>query len=159
MKNILLSVFVIFASLGVLGCSEKLPDGMPKLYKVTLVFQQEGVPVSGASVRLVPQFTSQWGVGGSTNAQGQVQLKTHGEYVGVPAGKYKICVTKNESEGELPRMDRPTAPMKHFNLVEAQYSSPDKTTLEIEITDGKNKFEPFDLGKAVRVELVPPGSR
>ena len=138
------------------GCSEKLPDGMPKLYRVTLRFHQEGAPLDEAAIRLIPQFDCPWVVGGSTNAKGEVQLKTHGNYDGVPAGKYKITVNKFVSEGELPKMGEYTPPMKHFNFVETQYTLPNETPLEIEIVSGKNKFEPFDLGKAVRLELVAP---
>ena len=138
------------------GCSEPTPDGMPPLYSVTLQFQQEGVPLDEASIRLIPQFDNPWASGGSTNAKGEVFLKTHGKYDGVPAGKYKISVNKFVSEGELPKIGVYTPPMKHFNLVETQYTSPNETPLEIEVVKGKNKFPPFDLGKAVRLELVAP---
>ena len=149
--------FCIIVLLSICGCSEPRPDGMPPLRRVTLEFHQEGVPISEASVQLMPQFASQWSVGGSTNAKGQVELKTHGKYVGVPAGKYKICVNKSESEGELPEIGKVTAPMKFFYLVETKYTLADQTPLEIEVGEGKNKFEPFDLGKAVRLEVIPPG--
>lgn len=142
--------------LTICGCSEPKPDGMPPLYGVTLQFHQEGAPLDEASVRLIPQSDNPWIVGGSTNAKGEVRLKTHGKYDGVPAGKYKISVNKFVSEGELPKVGEYTPPMKHFNLVETQYTSPIETPLEIEIVKGKNKFPPFDLGKAVRLELAAP---
>lgn len=150
---------VLFCSvvfLGFSGCSEPLPDGMPKLYPVTLEFQQKGTPISDASVRLVPQFNSQWAVGGSTDAKGRIQLKTHGKYPGVPAGKYKICVNKFENEGELPVIGEDTPPMKHFNLIDTPYTLPNQTPLEIEVVEGTNTFEPFDLGEPVRIELKKP---
>ncbi len=155
--NINIARYSLFALLFFsIGCSEPRPDGMPPLYPVTLEFKQEGTPVSEASIRLIPQSTSQWAVGGSTDSNGKVQLKTHGKYTGAPEGKYKICVNKFVSEGELPQIGKSTPPMVHFNLVETQYTLPNQTPLEIEIVKGKNKFEPFDLGKAVRLEITPP---
>ncbi|MDR1958393.1 MAG: hypothetical protein LBQ54_05040 [Planctomycetaceae bacterium] len=147
---------VVFCALFAFGCSEPLPDGMPPLYPVTLTFQQEGAPLEEASIRLIPQFPCEWISGGSTDAGGRVQLKTHGKYHGVPAGKYKICVNKFHSEGELPTMDKPTKPMTHYNLVETQYTLPNQTPLEIEVIAGKNEFPPFDLGKVTQIELAAP---
>ena len=150
------SFFGFIVLLTMIGCSEERPDGMPPLYKVTLQFHQEGTPLGEASIRLIPQFDSPWTVGGSTNTKGEVRLKTHGKYDGVPAGKYKICVNKFVSEGELPQIGVYTPPMKHFNFVEPQYTQSKETPLEIEVVKGKNKFQPFDLGKAVRLELTAP---
>jgi len=150
------SLFGLTVLLTMIGCSEERPDGMPPLHSVTLQFHQEGVPLGEASIRLIPQFDSNWAVGGSTNAKGESRLKTHGKYDGVPAGKYKISINKFISEGELPQLGGNTPPMKHFNLVETQYTLPNQTPLEIEVVKGKNTFQPFNLGKAVRIELVPP---
>jgi len=149
-------LLIIMVLLTTIGCSEPLPDGMPPLYPVTLKFHQNGELLDEASIRLIPQFDSPWAIGGSTNAKGEVRLKTHGKYDGVPAGKYKITVNKFVSEGELPLPGQNTPPMNHFNLVETEFTLPNKTPLEIEVVEGKNHFEPFDLGEGVRSELVSP---
>ena len=156
MKPVLCSSLVVL--LTIIGCSEPKPDGMPPLYSVTLQFHQEGTSLDEASIRLFPQFDCPWIVGGGTNVKGEAKLQTHGKYDGVPAGRYKISVNKFVSEGELPKMGEYTPPMKHFNLVEPQYTTVDDTPLEIEVVPGKNSFPPFDLGEAVRLELVAPGS-
>ena len=155
MKYAHASIFLLLF-LTIIGCKEDRPEGLPKLHSVTLIFQQEGVALDEASIRLIPQFDSPWAVGGSTNAKGEVRLKTHGKYDGVPAGQYKICVNKFVSEGELAKIGESATPMRHFNLVETKFTLPNQTPLEIEVVDGRNSFPPFDLGKADRVELIAP---
>jgi hypothetical protein len=150
--------FGLMVLLTIVGCSEKLPDGMPKLIKVSLTFKQEGKPLSGATVSLVSEDPAiKWTVGGSTNNNGVVILKTHGIYTGVPEGEYKICVKKFVMEGELQTMANPGAPPpRDYNLVESQYGYPDDTPLAIEIKSG-SKYEPFDVGKAVKELVKAPG--
>ncbi|MDR1493121.1 MAG: hypothetical protein LBT05_10415 [Planctomycetaceae bacterium] len=159
-KFLLTGLTVVLYSSFFVGCEEPKPEGMPKLHPVTLTFQQEGKPLAEASIRLLPQFPCTWFSGGSTDANGHAKLVTHGKYNGIPAGKYKICVDKFYSEGDLPSMDpnKPTKPMIHYNLVETKYTLPDKTPLEIEVKEGKNSFEPFDLGKVTKEQLKAPGT-
>ncbi|MDR1384735.1 MAG: hypothetical protein LBJ67_12955 [Planctomycetaceae bacterium] len=159
-KILLTGVTVVLCLLFSVGCAEPKPEGMPQLYPVTLTFQQEGKPLTEASIRLLPQFPCTWFSGGSTDTNGRAKLVTHGKYNGIPAGKYKICVDKFYSDGELPSMDpnKTTKPMVHYNLVETQYTLPDKTPLEIEVKKGQNSFSPFDLGKAVKEQLKRPGT-
>lgn len=142
------------------GCGQELPDGMPELYPTTLTFTQEGKPLAEASVVLVPQFDCAWMVSGLTDADGSVRLKTHGKYDGAPAGKFKICVTKTVSEGELPTMGSSQAavPMTFYQAVEAQYGKADTTPLEIEIGADKKPVTSFDAGKAVKAKQAAPPS-
>jgi len=150
--------FSFLVLMTVIGCTEKLPDGMPKLVKVSLTFTQEGKPLPGATISLLSEDTSfGWTVGGVTDNNGVVVLKTHGSYTGVPEGKYKICVQKFVKEGELQTMDNPGAPPpKDYNFVESQYGQPKETPLSIEIKSG-SKHEPIDVGKAVKELLKAPG--
>ena len=155
----ILCVFLGFLLLfGTSGCGEKYPEGMPKLTKVSLTFTQEGKPLQGATVSLFsvdPDF--KWAVGGSTDNNGVVVLKTHGSYTGAPEGQYKICVRKYVREGELQTMANPGAPPPmDYNFVDAQYANHNDTPLSIEIKSG-NKYEPFDLGPAVKELLKAPG--
>jgi len=146
----------------VLGCAEPLPEGLPELHPVTLEFTQAGAPLAGASVQLVPVDTSNtWVSGGGTDSSGKVSVQTHGKYDGAPAGKYKVCVTKMETEGEAGGLDpaNPNAAastQKVFTLVDPQYTVQNTTPLEIEITGSGDSFEPFDLGEAVRAEVAAP---
>jgi len=144
--------------LGMTGCSEKLPDGMPKLIKVTLTLTQEGQPLSEANVSLFSEDPSfKWTIGGTTDAKGAVVLKTHGQYIGAPEGTYKICVKKFMREGALQTLDNPGAPPpKDYNLVESRYGQQNNTPLSIVIKTG-NKYEPFDVGQAVKEQLKAPG--
>ena len=152
--------YALIVLLTITGCSEKLPDGMPKLLKVSLTFQQEGKPLPDATVTLFSEAPSfQWTVGGTTDNRGVVVLKTHGSYTGVPEGMYKICVKKFVREGELQTMDNPGAPPpKDYNFVDSQYGQQKDTPLSIEIKSG-NKYEPFDLGPAVKELLKAPGMK
>ena len=154
----LVPYFSLLVFMTFVGCSEKLPDGMPKLVKVSLTFTQEGKPLAGATVALHPEGTSsQWTVGGVTDNHGVVVLKTHGNYTGVPEGKYKICVQKFVREGELQTMANPGAPPpKDYNLVESQYANKNDTPLSIEIKSG-SKYESVEAGKAVKELLKAPG--
>ena len=113
---------------------------MPKLYPVSLMFTQEDAPCEGAGVFLNSQDGNMWPVGGSTDKDGVVVLKTQGQYPGVAPGKYKITVSKTESEGE-----------KSFDVIAPDYGSSTKSPFDIEVVAGKNNFEPFELGKKVRV--------
>src|SRR5690554_1323859 len=98
-----LGIFIIHAC--ILGCGESLPPGMPELHPVKLEFTQAGVPLAGAAVQLVPlDATSRWVSGGGTDALGIAIPHTHGTYPGVPAGKYKVCVTKTQTQGETAEM-------------------------------------------------------
>ena len=143
---------------GISGCGEKYPDGMPKLINVSLTFTQEGKPLSGATVSLFSEDPSfKWAVGGTTNDNGVVVLKTHGIYTGVPEGAYQVCVNKFISEGEPPTIANPNVPPpRNYNLVESQYSNRRETTLSLEIKSG-NKYETFEVGKAVKEQLKVPG--
>ena len=140
------------------GCREEYPEGMPKLSKVSLTFMQEGKPLSEATVTLFTEDPSfQWAVGGTTDHNGVVVLKTHGTYTGAPEGRYKIGVRKFLREGELQTMANPGAPPpKDYNLVAPQYGHQNETPLSIEIKPG-GKYEPYDLGPAVKEQLKAPG--
>jgi len=165
-QRILNSSLILFVlAFWVAGCTgSDRPDGLPELHSVVLEFNQAGTPLATASVRLIPQDTSNtWASGGTTDASGKAVLRTHGKFDGVPAGKYKVCVTKQEMselQDMMPGGDSPEPPAsaagKNYDLVDPQYSSPSKTPLEIEVTAGSNSYEPFDLGEAVRTEKAGP---
>ncbi|MDR2439017.1 MAG: hypothetical protein LBE12_06580 [Planctomycetaceae bacterium] len=149
----------IFLSLGLIGCSEEKPNGLPKLYSVSLQFTQDGIPCEGASAHLDSQDGSPWTVGGSTDATGTVAFKTHGKFVGVPSGKYKVTVSKVEREevGPPPKNMYKSQEIVMYDLIDPIYSNPKTTPLEIEVLPDKKFLESFDLGKKIRVKVVKPG--
>jgi len=150
----------------VTGCGQAKPDGLPPLQKVSLILQQDGSPLAGASVSLFPEDKSiKWSVGGRSNDRGEVVLRTHGQYTGVPLGKYVITVTKQEfTQSSLPE----TAPLDPgeyaewqrkkeeevlpvYDLVNPTLGSQTTSTLTIEITK-ESKSETIDCGSAIRQE-------
>jgi hypothetical protein len=76
------------------------------------------------------------------------------QYEGVPAGKYKVVVSKTETiPGVIGASDGSTqgTPDQYFHLVEPQYSDSTKTPLTLEIVKGTSRYE-IDAGKAVRIQ-------
>ena len=169
MKRLFLLVFV---SVGMLaGCSgAPRPDGFPKLYPVTLTIQQDGQPLAGAMVMLIPSSPQQWGVGGTTDAQGKVNIRTHGQHDGAPEGNYAVVITKRESVSPVPieirngtiqqqeewNRKNPTARVAIFNLIEAEFQSAETTPLKINV-ERKTVHQTLDAGKAVRIPVVTRG--
>ena len=79
------------------GCGgQKLPDGMPKLTSVVLTVKQDGAPLEGAVVGLLPldPANSRWNAGGVTDKNGQAKIRTLAQYDGAVPGKYKVTVVK-----------------------------------------------------------------
>ena len=151
------------------GCGgEKLPDDIPKPYPTVITITQDGQPLAGASVVLVPMDPSNtWHAGATTDASGKATLQTHVKYDGVVPGKYYIIVSKFEPaqkeavvvpnqetdpEGYARYMETSAkdATGGGYDLVDLKFSkaSPDVT---IEVVAGTNE-QTVDVGKAVRVE-------
>jgi len=141
------------------GCGKQRPDWLPELYPMTIIIIQDGKPLEGASVQLIPSDSGRFAVSGTTDIAGQAVLKTSGQYSGVPAGQYKVVVTKTEIEkiGPPPKDEYSSQPIINYHLVETQYGSRKTTPLEIEIVSGKNETKTFDIGKKIRekVEAAP----
>jgi len=165
-------LFILFPCVLILfvaGCGgEQRPAGMPPLHPTTLTFTQEGAPLADAAVTLFADdaANTQWSFGGTTDRSGVVRIQTQG-FNGVPAGTFRIVVSKTETEGTAVVADessdlgdlggaRPAAAAsdgpRSFNLVDAKYRSAATTDLELEVTPGRNA-QTFDLGPAVREEI------
>ena len=92
---------------------------------------------------MIPLDNSPWATAGRTDSKGTTTFWSHGKFPGVPAGKYKVDLIKHETE--------PTSGGSNtYTLID-----PNLAPIEIEVVVGKNNFEPFDLGKKVRVLLKP----
>ena len=146
------------------GCGPKLPDGMPKLNPTTITVIQDGQPLAEAMVTLkAVDESSKWTSGGMTDAKGVATIVTHGQYKGVPAGKYKVAVAKTLGEGTPPPpspIDAESARIyqeyvdsgatyEEFFVVAEEYRLVDTTPLEVEVVDGSNDLK-VDVGEAVR---------
>ncbi|MDR3234143.1 MAG: hypothetical protein LBT46_10865, partial [Planctomycetaceae bacterium] len=124
------------------GCGEQMPEGLPPLYPCTLTFTQNGAPLAGGIVSLVPVEASlPFSFSGLTDARGSLTPMVQGKYKGIPAGKWKIGVRKEEfrTEGNFEWA---------VTLVDKQYYTAADSPLEIVIAKGKNNFT-FDVGAAV----------
>ena len=154
------SVLVVVFCIAFSGCGgEPVPDGLPKLYPVTLTFTQAGEPCVEAIVTLVPESDSPWGTGGVTNANGSVAVQTHGKFAGAPAGKYKVTISKTENGtvGQASGDMFTTQMIQTFNLIDPVYSTPATTPLTLEVEAGKKSYPQFELGEKVREVVRPPG--
>ena len=151
------------------GClSEPRPAGFPKLVPCALLITQEGQPLADASVSLFPvESGNKWSSGGMSDANGLVRLRTHGKFDGVPVGKYKVVIQKQITEGktdsapmhaspqEIAEFERrrKANPPRTYNLVETVFTSPQTTTLEINVEKKSKNPLTLDAGKAVRAEV------
>jgi hypothetical protein len=146
------------------GCdrSPQKPPGLPDLIADTqITVIQEGKPLEGASVTLVPQEVSlaRWSIKGKTDANGVAKLATYGKFSGCPAGKFKVVVVKREY---LPNSQQPTPEgeihqgewqeeLTYVDYVDPSFGFSEKTTAEVEIKNGSAKHT-VDVGNAIRLE-------
>lgn len=160
-------VFSLFA-FTLQGCGARAkPADMPALQPCSITFIQEGKPLSGANIILHSSDSDfKWGVGGVTDENGVVVLKTNGFYDGVPVGTYKISLTKLISDGPPPPSSLPddedertkimneyAKQVTHYSTIPAEFRKKDSTSLEIEVVKGKNE-KTLDLGKEVKDIIV-----
>ncbi|MDR0871050.1 MAG: carboxypeptidase-like regulatory domain-containing protein [Planctomycetaceae bacterium] len=154
MKRFLFTVLcVLFLS----GCGDdSRPKDLPALYPCSLTITQEGgKPLDGATVELKPlDGGTRYNPLQFTDANGVAVMTTY-TFNGVPAGKYKVLVTKNIEE-ETTTTDKNTGePVvvggAKYRYVEKIYSDVQTTPLEIEITGKEKKVvQTFDVGKAIK---------
>jgi hypothetical protein len=148
-------LFVLFFTVYLLtGCSKKpYPDGMPKLYSAQVTVVSNGQPVADAMVTLMPiDPNSRWASGGQTNTNGIAILKTQGVYSGAATGKYKVCISKTETDPTVPVGPDETPPETNsYNLIDPKFGDI-ATAEEIEVSAGNNSWK-IDVGKPVR-ELI-----
>ena len=133
--------FTLFAGLAAcLGCGQKLPPGMPKLNPCTITVRMDGKPVENVTVRLISGEQIHWGCSGITNSSGQAALVTDGKYKGVPAGQYKVLLTRIDTEereykGFIEEAKLP--PRKQTVVINLKYGDEDETPYELVIVDGQ----------------------
>lgn len=161
-----LVICTIFAILPFFGCQEKLPDGMPKLIRSASVsVTQDGKPLEDATVLLVGADGSiPWSVGGKTNAAGNANLVTHGQYPGAPEGKFKVVVNKREepvskyhttapgqTEEEFKAL-KAAEDLTAYELVDKKFGSAATTDAIVEFSEAKANAT-VDVGQAVRIKI------
>jgi len=157
-----LPIFLVLTAvaLPLTGCGGKqLPPGMPPPVPCEIIVIQEDKPLEGAVVRLHPvdDSNSSWTAMGRTDASGKAVIYTLDQYKGAVPGKYKVIVSKTETEDPGPPVPSAEAqgrgrPLGSFYLVEEQYGTASTTTLEIEVAKG-TPTHTVDVGKAVRIRI------
>ncbi|MCL2348127.1 MAG: carboxypeptidase-like regulatory domain-containing protein [Planctomycetaceae bacterium] len=165
MRRSLLALFLgalLFLSF---GCSEKLPPDLPKLYPTSVIVIQDGKPLEGATVQLLPKDSkSRWAAGGKTDTSGKVEFFTEGHYRGVPEGDYKVTVSKIFTEPSQYGSIRPDGAeaaaawdkgvaseygkLKSYLLVDPVYDSRKTSPLELNVGPKQPKERQIDIGKA-----------
>jgi hypothetical protein len=152
-------IFCIILSLSLFsGCTDSSrPKDLPQLHPCTLTFTQDGKPLDGAVIALVPtgETVGKYQASTVTNAAGKAAFSTYG-FSGVPAGRYKVTVKKNiESDLEYGKDDYGDQIViggTTYRLVEPKYSSAETTPFEIDIPLTKSTTLSFDTGKAVKIK-------
>ena len=158
MKKTLLVVFPLLLCVTlVIGCGgPKRPPGLPTLVSCVLTIQYEdGSPVDKAMVSLAPEDAElrQWSISGTANASGVVTIYTNGDFVGAPAGKYKVAVQKTEvvPTGKNDEYGDPITGSR--SLVTEEFSNPGKTPLSLEIGSSSVR-ETFKVKKGDSVNPI-----
>ncbi|MDR1268523.1 MAG: carboxypeptidase-like regulatory domain-containing protein [Planctomycetaceae bacterium] len=166
--------FLFLLIVFIIGCQYRpsLPPDIPPLTVCKITVMQNGEPVDGASVSLISVTgIENWRTSGMTNENGITVPFTNGLFEGVPQGKYKIVVSKNEREEDnnipsTPPMGTPgyeewlkkysgKTRVITYSLIEKQYSSFSTTPHEIEVSGKKTIETTIDVGKKVREKLTP----
>ena len=157
------SIFTVFIIAGT-GCGSgpPKPAGLPELFPCKIKVIQDGVPLAGADVTLVPLAVTGtvWPVGGQTDASGIAVMRTYGEHIGAPADHYKVVVSKVEVETIVPAAmvdgEYQPAQEKLYDLVVPALGFPPTTTLQIQVVKGTVDYS-VDVGGAVRtLKRQPP---
>jgi len=165
----LTSLCVVMLTCSVLfGCGgKKRPEGLPKLFPLSVKIIQDGRPLPEASVILMsdkPELT-RWPSGGVTGADGVVVITTYG-FEGAPEGTFKVVVTKEEVTGGAQSQEEAMKAMQgettlegeqHFSLVADEYANANTTPLSIDVSSSNKEVVEFDVGEAVRVQRKLPG--
>lgn len=98
MKKHTLIISLLTLLVGVMGCQQKLPDGFPKVYPMTVTVTDGSTPIPNARVAFLKASAGSGGsvaVGGTTGADGSVAVQTsQGAFAspGIPAGEYVVTV-------------------------------------------------------------------
>jgi hypothetical protein len=147
MLQIIIKVLLFVSLIGLSGCQEYRPAGLPKLIPCEItVINTDGVPLAGASVRLFATETSiHWAIIGKTDDHGIARISVNAQYSGSPAGKFRVLVSKNEGFDKMTGIPK-TSPNTYVSVdteliyyVNPIYANEKRSPFEIEVIDD----EPF----------------
>lgn len=160
MKRYLFPAFLLLALLSFSGCSnEQKPADLPTLHPVELTVIQDGKPLEGATVLLMPTGTStRFSSSAVTDKSGVAAIKTDAKYPGAPEGKYKVCISKvvapsaahvdNSLSYEEQQSKIAESAKQTKSVVDSKFLKFGTTTFSIDVTSTGVK-ETLDVGAAV----------
>ena len=145
------------------GCkAEPLPPWLPELHPVRVEVLQDAAPLPAAVVTFFPSDGARnsvdLAVGGATGNDGIATITTQGKYLGVPAGRYKICISRQvvdetSAASTDPGSDVPdSAPVE---VVQREFRVAKTTPFEIVVPVESDECYSCDVGTAVSDRLLP----
>lgn len=141
-----------------LGCvKSNKPSDMGDLGGCLVKVTQDGAPLEGADVIFHAQdeANKKYTPSGRTNEKGEAKIKTYG-FEGVPAGEYKVTVTKLYiEEGNVVVAEDGSETVEggsEYQVVDAEFRDVNTTPLSVTITDPMTEVPVFDVGAAVEDE-------
>ncbi|VTS08946.1 carboxypeptidase-like regulatory domain-containing protein [Tuwongella immobilis] len=120
---------------GMVGCGGGSENGeIPVQGKVTM----DGEPLNQATIRFLPNTTSNGGMGVS-KVDGTFSIAGPQGQNGVPVGTYKVTVSRRlNPDGSLPPSDEEPILSKAVEKLPPSFSDPNRTTLSVNLaSDGK----------------------
>ncbi len=144
-KTLLLPLSLVCGlQLMLLGCGSS--PSHPPLVKATGTVTWKGNPLPGATVQFIPSGdTKGGGATAKTNDQGLFALKYKTGAEGIPAGTYKVVISRRLlPDGTEPKEDLPPIENPAKETLPASYSSPELSKLTAQV-DASGKALNFDL--------------
>lgn len=140
MQKIVFCLVFVVATISFGGCNSRLPDDLPERYPCTVtILSKDGQPVKEACV-MATNPESKWASIALTDEQGKAVLKTNGTYSGVPAGTYKIVVTKYDLIGRGEDVE----PIEKL-VFDQSFAAEDTTPLEMNVDAKKQNDVTFEV--------------
>lgn len=129
---------IILLCLAPLACSGRGYSG-PPLATAKGTLTQNGAPVASANLQLFPVGnTKAPGSFGVTDENGNFELRTGNDGIGVPPGDYKVTVSKLvQADGSpIPPDAQSIAELQLKELLPTEYQSVEQTPVQISIPPG-----------------------
>lgn len=131
-------------ALAVSGCDQG--EGRLRVYPVSGKVLVGGQSAAGAKVVFYPESPDLTGPGtpvpaGTTNANGEFQLRSYDPDDGAPAGQFKVTVIWPEPIP--PNVDQEMYQPK--DRLKGKYGMPERTTLTATVEEGGGELPPFEL--------------
>jgi len=151
MRDVDLNRFSRFIALALVGGLVLSPaacrrGGDKPVYPVTGKVFYKGKPAEGALVTFVPLGETnpkRPKSGAQVKSDGTFRLSTYASYDGAPPGRYAVTIIYRSPEQIVDDENRGP------DLLEGRYADPKTTPLTVEVKEGTNDLEPFDLPTTV----------